>query len=218
MRYGIVLFPGSNCDRELYRGIRCSLGEEVEYLWHEDSHISGSYDCLILPGGFSYGDYLRPGALASQSSILKEVIRFADSGKLVVGICNGFQILLETRLLPGALLWNRRLRYICRFTHIRNENPNTPFTQRIKKHEVLKIPIAHLEGNYYCDPKVYEKLEENQQVLFRYSDESGTVSDKSNPNGSFQNIAGITNSKKNVMGLMPHPERALEHLLGIGRR
>lgn len=214
MRYGIVVFPGSNCERELYRGIRASLGENVDYLWHEDRQISRSYDCIILPGGFSYGDYLRAGVLASRSPILKEVVRLAHQGNLVLGICNGFQILLETGLLPGALLWNRSLHYLCQFAHIRTENSHTPFTHRLKKHEVLKIPIAHLEGRYYCDEKAYERLEENEQILFRYSDETGIVSETNNPNGSLGSIAGISNSKKNVMGLMPHPERALESLLG----
>ena len=213
MKFGIVTFPGSNCDYDAYTAIRHVLAEEVEFLWHKSSDLLGC-DVVILPGGFSYGDYLRAGAIARFSPIMQEVIRFAHSGGIVAGICNGFQVLTEAGLLPGALIRNAHLRFSGKFVYIRVEDDNTPFTCECRKGEVLKIPIAHGEGNYYHFNEDIKKLEDTGQVVFRYVDCSGRVTDSANPNGSCNNIAGIRNAQGNVLGMMPHPERAVEEILG----
>ena len=213
MKFGVIIFPGSNCDYDAYMVVKDVIKRDVEFLWHQDSSLS-SCDCVILPGGFSYGDYLRTGAIARFSSIMKKVVDFAREGGLVVGICNGFQILLETGLLPGAMLRNTSLRFICKFVHIEVENQNTPFTNLCRKDQVLKIPIAHTDGNYFISDEGLERLKQNQQIVFRYCDEQGKITKEANPNGSLYNIAGICNERRNVLGMMPHPERASERILG----
>jgi phosphoribosylformylglycinamidine synthase I len=213
MKFGVIIFPGSNCDYDAYMAIKTVIKQEVEFLWHQDASLHNC-DCVILPGGFSYGDYLRTGAIARFSSIMKRVMEFANDGGLVVGICNGFQILLEAGLLPGAMLKNTSLRFICKFVHIKVENENTPFTNFSKKGQVLKIPIAHSDGNYFIPEEGLRQLKENGQIVFRYCDETGNVTREANPNGSLENIAGICNQTKNVLGMMPHPERASETILG----
>jgi phosphoribosylformylglycinamidine synthase len=213
MKFGVIIFPGSNCDYDAYMAIKTAVKQEVEFLWHQDTSLHNC-DCVILPGGFSYGDYLRTGAIARFSSIMKKVMEFAKEGGLVVGICNGFQILLEAGLLPGAMLRNTSLRFICKFVHIRPEHSNNPFTNMCSSGQVLKIPIAHTDGNYFIPREGLKALQENEQIVFRYCDQTGNVTPKSNPNGSLQNIAGICNRTKNVLGMMPHPERASESILG----
>ena len=213
MKFGVIVFPGSNCDYDAYMAIKSVIGQQVDFLWHQDTSLRGC-DCVILPGGFSYGDYLRTGAIARFSSIMKRVMEFAKDGGLVVGICNGFQILLEAGLLPGAMLRNTSLRFICRFVHIRAEDEHTPFTGRCSKGQVLKIPIAHTDGNYFIPEDGLTQLKENNQIVFRYCDENGEVTPKANPNGSLENIAGICNRSRNVLGMMPHPERSSEKILG----
>lgn len=213
MKFAVVIFPGSNCDRDSYYAVKSVLNEDVDYIWHRETEISG-YDCVILPGGFSYGDYLRPGAIAHLSPIMKEVKAFAEKGGLVIGICNGFQVLVESGLLPGALLQNRNTHFICKHIYIKTLENNTPFTNKLDKNEVLNVPIAHMDGNYYCSEDQLKELEDNGQIIFQYSDIQGNVSDEMNPNGSVNNIAGISNKNKNVLGMMPHPERALESILG----
>ena len=212
MNAGVVIFPGSNCDRDTYWALS-HTGWNVSYLWHEDSEL-GDVDFVILPGGFSYGDYLRTGAFARFSPVMRAVSDFAERGGIVLGICNGFQILQEAGLLPGAMLPNKSLRFICDWTYISIENRNSPFTSNIRDGNVLKIPIAHFEGNFFCDEENLERIESNGQVVFRYSDESGVVVPERNPNGSLNNIAGILNERGNVLGMMPHPERASEEILG----
>ncbi|MBD3218809.1 MAG: phosphoribosylformylglycinamidine synthase subunit PurQ [candidate division Zixibacteria bacterium] len=212
MKFGVVTFPGSNCDYDTYAAVRHILSEEVEFLWHLDADLKGS-DVVILPGGFSYGDYLRTGAIARFSPIVKEVIKFAREGGTVWGICNGFQILLEAGLLPGAMLRNKGLRFICRYVNIRVESVGNRLTAGLNQGQVLRIPIAHSDGNYYDYPEKIEKLKENDQIVFRYCDSEGNITAESNPNGSFDNIAGICNRDKNVFGMMPHPERAVENVL-----
>jgi phosphoribosylformylglycinamidine synthase I len=213
MKFGVIIFPGSNCDYDAYMVIKDVIKREVEFLWHQDTSLSNC-DCVILPGGFSYGDYLRTGAIARFSSIMKKVIDFAQDGGLVVGICNGFQILLEARLLPGAMLRNTSLRFICKFVHIKAENKDTPFTNLCHKGQALKIPIAHTDGNYFISDEGLKRLKQNQQIVFRYCDQYGQITTEANPNGSLYNIAGICNEKGNVLGMMPHPERASERILG----
>ena len=213
MKFGVVVFPGSNCDHDAFYAVRNSLGQEAAFLWHESRDLQGC-DVVILPGGFSYGDYLRTGAIARFSPILSAIRDFAASGGLVMGICNGFQILLEAGLLPGAMLRNRGLQFICRPVHIRVENAQTAFSNACRPGQVLEIPIAHMEGNYYADPATLEALESAGGVVFRYCSAGGEVSDEANPNGSLHNIAGISNREGNVLGLMPHPERASDPLLG----
>lgn len=213
MKFGVVTFPGSNCDYDAYTATKHVLQEEVEFLWHKSEDLLGS-DVVILPGGFSYGDYLRAGAIARFSLIIKQVIRFAHSGGIVVGICNGFQVLTECGLLPGALMRNSHLRFSCKYVYLRVENNATRFTQACEKGEVLKIPIAHGEGNYYHFDDEIRTLEDKGQVLFRYVDRQGNVTPEANPNGSLNNIAGIINEEGNVLGMMPHPERAVEEVLG----
>ncbi|TET65487.1 MAG: phosphoribosylformylglycinamidine synthase subunit PurQ [Candidatus Zixiibacteriota bacterium] len=213
MKFGVITFPGSNCDYDAYRAVKEVLGEGVEYLWHQDRDLR-EFDVVILPGGFSYGDYLRTGAIARFSAIMGAVKRFAQSGGLVLGICNGFQILLEAGLLPGAMLRNRSLRFVCKYVYLRVENNSTPFTNAYKIGQVVKIPIAHSDGNYFGDAKTVEKLEESNRVVFRYCNPEGELDDHYNPNGSLNFIAGIMNSRGNVIGMMPHPERATSRLLG----
>ena len=213
MKVGVVTFPGSNCDYDAYAAIRHVMGEEVDFLWHESSEI-GNPDMVILPGGFSYGDYLRGGAIARFSPIMEKVIEFAKSGGRVIGICNGFQVLAECGLLPGALMRNRSLRFSCRFVHLKVENCRTDFTSACQPDELLRIPIAHGEGNYYHYDGDIQQLEDNGQVVFRYVDSHGRTTDEANPNGSINNIAGICNRSGNVLGMMPHPERAVEKILG----
>ena len=213
MKFGVVVFPGSNCDHDAFCAVQDALGEEAAFLWHESRDLQGS-DVVILPGGFSYGDYLRTGAIARFAPVIGAVREFADQGGLVLGICNGFQILLEAGLLPGAMLRNRGLKFICRPVHIRVENTDTPFTNACRPGQVLGVPIAHLEGNYYTDEATIVELERNCQVVFRYATPGGEITDAANPNGSLRNIAGITNREGNVLGMMPHPERASDALLG----
>jgi len=213
MKFGVVVFPGSNCDHDCRHVLKHVLRQETDFVWHKEKDVS-KYDCLVLPGGFSYGDYLRTGAIARFSPVMDAVHRHADKGKLVIGICNGFQILLEAGLLPGAMLRNESLKFVCRFVRLRVENSDTPFTKKIKKGEILKIPIAHGEGNYTTDEETLFELKKNKQILVRYVDVEGQMSKEANPNGSLENIAGVCNLKRNVFGLMPHPERASEKALG----
>ena len=213
MKFGVIVFPGSNCDHDAYHVISKHVGQPVDFIWHKETDLS-SYDAVIVPGGFSYGDYLRAGALAHFSPVIQSVKEFAKKGKFVFGVCNGFQILCESGLLPGALMRNRGLHFICQHVNIRVENAQTPYTSELESGEILSIPIAHAEGNYVCDDETLAELETNNQIIFRYCDESGELSDESNPNGSLNNIAGISNKAGNVLGMMPHPERACEELLG----
>jgi phosphoribosylformylglycinamidine synthase I len=213
MKFGVVIFPGSNCDYDTFHVLRDVLKQETVFLWHKDHHLQ-NVNCIILPGGFSYGDYLRSGAIAKFSPLMQEVKEFASNGGLVLGICNGFQILMELGLLPGAMLRNKNLKFLCQYVTIKLENDQTPFTHKGKKGSVFKIPIAHYEGNYFAPPKIIHQLEANKQVVFRYSDLQGQASEEANVNGSLGNIAGIINREGNVMGMMPHPERASETLLG----
>ena len=209
MKFGVIVFPGSNCDHDCYYVIDKVLKQPVKYIWHKESDL-GDVDCIIVPGGFSYGDYLRCGAVARFSPIMKSVIDFANKGGLVIGICNGFQILLEAGLLPGAMLRNSNVHFICKYVDIRTVNNDTPFTNLCKKDQVLYIPIAHNEGNYYIDNDGLKNLEDNNQIIFKYSNKGGDVNADTNPNGSVANIAGIVNKTKNVLGMMPHPERSSE--------
>ncbi len=213
MRFGVIVFPGSNCDHDAYHVISKHVGQPVDFIWHKETDLSG-FDAVIVPGGFSYGDYLRAGALARFSPVMKAVKKFAEEGKFVLGICNGFQILCESGLLPGALMRNSGLNFICKHINITIENKNTPFTNELENGKVLSIPIAHAEGNYVCDDSTFDEMEENGQIVFRYCDKSGEASETSNPNGSRFNIAGVCNRNRNVLGMMPHPERACEELLG----
>ena len=213
MKFGIVTFPGSNCDYDAYHAVVDQLGEEAVYLWHKDHDLQGS-DVVILPGGFSYGDYLRAGALASFSPIMREVAAHADRGGPVIGICNGFQIACEAHLLPGALLRNANLKYHCQVVTLRVESADTLFTSRYERGDVLRMPIAHGEGRYTADEATLDRLEGNGQVVFRYVDAGGADNPGANPNGSMRAIAGIVSERGNVLGMMPHPERAVEALLG----
>lgn len=213
MKFGVVVFPGSNCDQDCYYVIKNVLNQPVEYIWHQETKIS-KFDCIVLPGGFSYGDYLRTGAVAHFSPVMNALADFVQKGKLVLGICNGFQILLETGLLPGAMLRNKNLHFICEYVNIRVEKNGNPFTALCAKKQVLKIPIAHNEGNYYLDKKGLEELKKNRQIIFRYCSPFGEVNEKCNPNGTIDNIAGIINKEGNVLGMMPHPERCSEKDLG----
>lgn len=212
MKFGVVVFPGSNCDHDAFYAISDVLHQPVEFIWHQSEDLANC-DAVILPGGFAHGDYLRTGAIARFSPVMKSVEKFATSGGLVLGICNGFQILLEAGLLPGAVMRNVGLRYICRHVNIRIENTATPFTQAAKPGQILKIPIAHNDGNYTCDPHTLAELHKNQQIVFRYTTSEGGDDAAGNPNGSLENIAGICNRDRNVAGLMPHPERAVEAAL-----
>lgn len=205
MRFAVLVFPGSNCDMDLLWAVKDILGEEAEYVRHDADSLEG-FDGVLIPGGFSYGDYLRCGAIARFSKVISEVIRLADEGKPIFGTCNGFQILTEAGLLPGALLRNESLHFVCKTTRLKVANNQTNFTSEYQENEVIELPVAHGEGNYYCDDATLKQLKENQQIVFTYADE--------NPNGSLANIAGIINEKGNVLGMMPHPERAVERLLG----
>ena len=213
MKFAIVVFPGSNCDHDAYHAVTQVLGQDAELVWHKDISL-GQADVVILPGGFAHGDYLRTGAIARFSPIMREVSRFAAGGGPVLGICNGFQVLLEAGLLPGAMLRNRSLHFRCEFLHVRVDQTDTPFTAACRPGQVMRIPIAHGDGNYYAEPDVITRLEKNRQVVFRYVSATGEATSEANPNGSVNNIAGICNERRNVVGLMPHPERACELAVG----
>ena len=213
MKCGVVTFPGSNCNHDMIYALGKTLGQDVVELWHKDQDTKNC-ELIVLPGGFSYGDYLRSGAIARFSPIMKEVVKHADNGGLLLGICNGFQILCEAGLLPGALLHNNNQKFICKNTFLKACSNSAGITEKVNKDRAYKIPIAHGEGRYYAKKKVLEDLFENDQVLFQYCDLNGQVTENDNPNGSMQNIAGVSNKNKNIMGMMPHPERAVEPLLG----
>ncbi len=213
MKFGVLVFPGSNCDHDCYHAVKHLFGHETEYVWHKSTELKG-FDCLILPGGFSYGDYLRTGAIARSSPVMNEVVAFAKKGGLVLGICNGFQILTEAGLLPGVLMRNKGLKFICKDTYLRVDNNTSPFTSEYAKGQIVSIPIAHADGSYYADADTVKRLEDNGRVAFRYSTAEGAVTDEANPNGSISNIAGVLNEAGNVLGMMPHPERACEPELG----
>jgi len=213
MRFGIIVFPGSNCDADCYHVVDKVLEQPVEYIWHKGNSVKG-FDALIIPGGFSYGDYLRTGAIARFSPIMQEVMEFADKGGLVIGICNGFQILLESGLLPGAMLRNDSLQFRCGPVNLKVRTDNSAFTRCFTRNEIIKLPIAHGEGNYYCDDATLSDLIEFDQIAFTYCDKDGEENPEANPNGSKANIAGIMNRERNVLGMMPHPERFAEELLG----
>lgn len=217
MKFGVVQFPGSNCDDDAYHAIGTVIGQPVELIWHQSEQVAG-FDAIILPGGFAFGDYLRTGAIARFSPVMNAVGKFARAGGLVLGICNGFQILLEAGLLPGAMTRNKRLRFLCRQVHVRVESTDTPFTCAARKGDVLEMPIAHMEGNYFCDSATLAELERNKQIIFRYVHADGRSAGpddfEANPNGALAAIAGLCNRERNVLGLMPHPERAVESALG----
>jgi phosphoribosylformylglycinamidine synthase len=213
MKFAVIVFPGSNCDHDAHYAVEHVLGQEAAFVWHKDTSLQGA-DVVVLPGGFSHGDYLRTGAIARFSPVMAAVTEFARAGGPVLGICNGFQILCEAGLLPGAMLRNRDLRFHCEHIHVRVEQTDTPFTSGASTGQVLRIPIAHGEGNYYADPAVMTALEGSGRVIFRYCDAEGRMTDAANPNGAINGIAGICNEPRNVVGLMPHPERACEAALG----
>jgi phosphoribosylformylglycinamidine synthase len=213
MKFGVLVFPGSNCDHDTYNVIAEITHQPVTFLWHDSEDLQ-NVDAVLVPGGFAYGDYLRTGAIARFSPVMQSVTRFANDGGLVLGICNGFQILAEAGLLPGALMRNAGLKYICKQVHLRTETVNSAFTNQLKVGEVLQIPIGHMEGNYYCDPETLRELEAEDRVAFRYATPQGEITAEANPNGSLGNIAGILNAKRNVLGMMPHPDRSSEQLLG----
>ncbi len=213
MKFGVLVFPGSNCDQDTHHVVSNVMGEPVTFLWHESSDLE-SCDAILVPGGFAYGDYLRTGAIAHFAPIMQSVKKFAAAGGPVLGICNGFQILTESGLLPGALMRNAGLKYICRQVHLRTETIDTPFTNLLRAGEVLQIPIGHMEGNYFCDSATLQQLDSQRRIAFRYSTAEGVISPEANPNGSLANIAGILNEGRNVLGMMPHPDRSSEALLG----
>ena len=213
MKFGVVVFPGSNCDHDAWYALGEVLHQPVEFLWHQSEDVN-KFDAILLPGGFSYGDYLRTGAIARFSPVMRAVEKFAQNGGLVLGTCNGFQILCEAGLLPGVLRRNAGMRFICRQVHVRVESTDTPFTGAADPGQVLQMPIAHGDGNYFCDEATLSELQRNEQIIFRYSTPDGRVEESANPNGSLANIAGICNRGRNVVGLMPHPERAVETALG----
>lgn len=213
MRFGILVFPGTWSDGDCYHVTKSVLGQDSRYVWHKDRDLN-NLDCIILPGGFSYGDYLRTGSIARFSPVMEEVERFAQSGGIVIGICNGFQILCEAGLLPGVLMRNDHVQFRCQWVNLRVENPNTRFTVDCTQGQVLRVPISHGEGNYYADEHTLDSLNSKQQIVFRYSTPEGQVTENANPNGSLQNIAGIINDNGNVLGMMPHPERCSEMVLG----
>ena len=212
MKFGVVVFPGSNCDHDAYHVISKVIGQPVEFIWHRNPSV-GDCDAIILPGGFSYGDYLRTGAIARFSPVMTAVKEFAGRGGIVMGICNGFQILCEAGLLPGALMRNRNLKFVCEHINMRVETIDTPFTSLCQRGQVISVPIAHGDGNYFCDAETLAELKRENRIVFRYSDANGAITDEANPNGSLENIAGIINREGNVLGLMPHPERASEEIL-----
>jgi phosphoribosylformylglycinamidine synthase len=212
MKFGVVVFPGSNCDHDCYHVLKHIFEQEVAFVWHKEQNIE-KFDVIILPGGFSYGDYLRTGAIARFSPVMNKVIDFANNGGIVIGICNGFQILCEAGLLPGVLIRNQSLRFVCKHVYVKVENDRTIFTSDCAQDEILKIPIAHAEGLFYADQETLNQLNQCNQVLFRYCDLYGNITSEANPNGALENIAGIVNESGNVMGMMPHPERAGESIL-----
>jgi phosphoribosylformylglycinamidine synthase len=213
MKFGVIVFPGSNCDHDAYNAVSEIAKQPCSMIWHESENLEGA-DAIIVPGGFAYGDYLRTGAIAAFAPAMKAVKKFASQGGLVIGICNGFQILCEAGLLPGALMRNAGLKYICKQVYLRTETTDTPFTNTLKKGEVLMIPIGHMEGNYFCDAETLKQLQAQERVVFRYSTPEGEITAAANPNGSLDNIAGICNEGRNVLGMMPHPDRSSEALLG----
>ena len=213
MKFAVIVFPGSNCDHDAYHAVKHVLGQDAAFVWHKDTDLAGA-DAVILPGGFAHGDYLRTGAIARFSPVMQEIRRFAASGGPVLGICNGFQVLLEAGLLPGAMLRNRSVQFHCEHVIVKVEQTDTPFTVGCRAGQLLRLPIAHGEGNYYAEPEALERLEQNRQVVFRYATRDGDVTDAANPNGSAHNIAGLCSETRNVVGLMPHPERACELPLG----
>ena len=213
MKFGVIVFPGSNCDHDAYHVISKHVGQPVSFIWHHETDLT-EYDALIIPGGFSYGDYLRAGALASFSPVMSSVRDFAARGGLVLGICNGFQILCESGLLPGALIRNRDLHFVCQHVRVRVESADTPFTNELRRGQILSMPVAHAEGNYVCDDETLAELQREDRIIFRYCDSDGRTTPEANPNGARDSIAGICNRERNVVGLMPHPERACEDLLG----
>ncbi len=212
MNTSVIVFPGSNCDTDCFHALADVMGSRVKFVWHKERDLPKT-DLVVLPGGFSYGDYLRCGAIARFSPIMAEVKRHAEKGRPVIGICNGFQILLEAGLLPGAMLRNRSLKFSCKFIHIQVVNNQTAFTRAYKKNQVLRVPIAHGEGNYFCEPETLKELQDKGRIAFRYMNEKGEVTQNANPNGSIDNIAGILSERKNILGMMPHPERASEDIL-----
>ncbi|BBH22653.1 phosphoribosylformylglycinamidine synthase subunit PurQ [Paenibacillus baekrokdamisoli] len=207
MKFAVIVFPASNCDIDCYKAVEDTIGQEVDYVWHTATDLS-AYDAILIPGGFSYGDYLRCGAIAQFAPVMNEIVKAAEAGKFVLGICNGFQILTEARLLPGALLRNNGMKFRCHQVQLEVVNNKTPFTSQYAPGELINIPIAHGEGNYYCDDATLAQLKANNQIVFRYA------TNESNPNGSLENIAGVSNERGNVVGMMPHPERAIDQLLG----
>jgi phosphoribosylformylglycinamidine synthase len=215
LKVAIIVFPGSNCDHDAYYSFKKILNVETDFVWHKESNLD-NYDLVVLPGGFSYGDYLRCGAISRFSPVMKSVVANADKGKLVIGICNGFQILTESGLLPGALIKNENRQFVCKDVRLKVDNSNTIFTNLCDDGELITIPIAHGEGNYYCEKNILDGLKNNNQIIFRYVDVKGNINNHSNPNGSIDNIAGIINKQGNVLGMMPHPERNAESLIGNG--
>jgi len=213
LKTGIVIFPGTWSDRDCMYVMKNVLNQPVEYIWHQETDLA-QYECIIIPGGFSYGDYLRAGAIARFAPVMKSITAFANNGGIVIGICNGFQILCEAGLLPGALMPNDHLQFRCTWVNLKIENQKTPFTNSLSNLHTLRIPISHGEGQYYADPATLKELGENNRVVFRYCDANGNITNESNPNGSVNNIAGIINENKNVLGMMPHPEKACESILG----
>jgi phosphoribosylformylglycinamidine synthase I len=213
MKFGVLVFPGSNCDHDTYHVIAEIAQQPVTFLWHDQQDL-GDVDAILVPGGFAYGDYLRTGAIAHFSPVMQSVKKFAAAGGLVLGICNGFQILTEAGLLPGALMRNAGLKYICRQVHLRCETANSPFTNQLERGQVLQVPIGHMEGNYFCTPQELARLEAEDRIAFRYSTPDGAIAPEANPNGSLGNIAGILSENRNVLGMMPHPDRSSEKLLG----
>jgi phosphoribosylformylglycinamidine synthase len=212
-KFGITVFPGSNCDHDCYHVVKSVLGKDCEFVWHEETGID-EFDCIIVPGGFSYGDYLRPGAIAALSPVMVALREYAARGGLVLAICNGFQVLVESGILPGALVKNTSLRFVCRWVHLRVENADTPFTNLMEAGQVVRMPVAHGDGRYFADASTLERLNRKGRVAFRYCDRDGRVTDEANPNGSLENIAGIISEGSNVLGMMPHPERCSEGALG----
>lgn len=212
-KFGITVFPGSNCDHDCYHVVKSVLGEECMFVWHEETDIN-EFDCIIVPGGFSYGDYLRPGAIAALSPVSIALREYAERGGLVLGICNGFQVLVESGILPGALVKNTSLKFVCRWVHLKVENSDTPFTNLMETGQVVRMPVAHGDGRYFVDAPTLERLNRNGMIAFRYCDKDGCITDDANPNGSIENIAGIINERGNVLGMMPHPERCSEEALG----
>lgn len=213
MKFGVIVFPGSNCDHDCYHVIKHVLGRECRFIWHKERSL-GDVDAVVVPGGFAHGDYLRSGAIARFSPVMGPLTAFAGEGGAVIGICNGFQVLLEAGMLPGGMLRNRDLKFICRYVNLLVENADTPFTGLMHPGQILRIPVAHNEGNYFVDSATYEEMERRGQIVFRYCDEGGRVDERANPNGALANIAGITNREGNVLGMMPHPERCAESILG----